>query len=193
MTIVSEPHEDFHQKKKLEFEALFENYGCPFDAWDSNTSKALLHLEYTNWLLEVADWSTLLTLTFRDPIAIDPALGKFNRLIQVLNRDLFGERYPRIVKHSYFSYVLCAEYQERDVLHFHVLIDRPFDYSLTHSLWNDWAGFAHTRKIVNSYSAIRYITKYATKEGDIRVYRAKKLYVPKQYPIWWKNSPVEII
>jgi hypothetical protein len=176
-----------------ELDDLFESCICPFDAWESKTARFVLLNEYVDWLMDLADWSTFLTLTFRDSIGDDGAYNKWRSLVQILNRDLFGNHYTRRVGHSYFSYILCAEYQTRDVLHFHVVIDRPVDYQLIHTLWNRWAGFAQTRKIVNKYSAVRYTVKYAIKEDDIKIYRAKAFYKPVQYPIWWKSIPEDTI
>ena len=172
---------------------LFINCDSPFDAWDSKIAKSVLYQEYVDWILSLADWSSFITLTFRDPIGYDPALNKFRYLVRVLNKELFGNHYTRIVKHSYFSYVLCAEYQTRDVLHYHLLIDRPVDYLLIHDTWEKIAGFAQTKRIVNRIAAVRYVIKYAIKENDIRVYVAKALFNPSQFPIWWKSVPEETI
>ncbi len=172
---------------------LFETCSCPFDAWDSKIARNILYAEYVDWILSVADWTTFATLTFRDPIGYDPALNRFRHLVRVLNQEIFGKRYKRIVGHSYFSYVVCAEYQIREAIHFHVLFDRPVNYALIHDLWGKWAGFAQTKIIVNEIAAVRYVVKYALKEGDIRVYQASKLYTPRQYPIWWKYRPEETI
>ena len=184
--------EDKKAIQKDQLDDLFENLDCPFDAWDSKIAGFVLLNEYADWVTDLADWTTFLTLTFRNSISYDAAFNKFRYLVQVLNRELFGKRYTRIVGHSYFSYVICGEYQERDVLHFHVLIDRPVDYLMIHSLWEKWAGFAQTKTIKNRYSAVRYSVKYAIKESDIKIFITKALYKPLQYPTWWKSSPVDI-
>ena len=188
-----EPTNNLPIDQHKQFDDLFENCECPFDAWDSKTASHLMITEYTDWLIRSADWSSFITLTFRDPIGYDPAYNKFRYLNQVLNRELFGKRYTRIVKHSYFSYILCAEYQCRDVLHFHLLVDRPVDFALIHNTWGNMAGFVQTKKIRNPFAAVRYAIKYVIKEGDIRIYQAKALYQPRQYPIWWKFTPEETI
>ena len=60
----------------------------------------------------------------------------------MLNEETFGKRYTNYVGHSYFSYVASIEYQKRDVIHFHMLIDRPVDFRAVHKYWNIIAGFA---------------------------------------------------
>lgn len=184
---------DRHQNNLQKLEYAFEYCDCPFDAWDTKTGQFVLKEEYTDWLIRLADWRTFITLTFRDQISADAGLRKVNLLIRRLNQELFGDRYTRIVGHSYFSYILCAEYQERDVLHYHWIVDRPVDFLLIHSLWNTWAGFAQTKQIRSQIAAISYSIKYAIKENDIKIYQAKQLYKPNQYPIWWKDLPEETI
>ena len=56
------------------------------------------------------------TLTFKDPIAPEPAFNIWWRLVRLLNEGSFGRHYTRIVGHAYFSYVLGIEYQRRDVV-----------------------------------------------------------------------------
>jgi len=172
-------------------ECDLEYFDHPSEWWESKNGRFTLYLEYSEWLTNLSDWSTFITLTFRNPIGYDPGLNKFKSLIQILNRDVFGKRYSRIVGHSYFSYILCPEYQQRDVLHFHALVYRPVNYQLIHDVWNNWAGFAQTKRIRNSNAAIRYANKYAIKDDDIYVYKTKRFYEPISYPKWWSNYPPE--
>jgi hypothetical protein len=69
-------------------------------------------------------------LTFRKETAPDVAKSKFKGLVKTLNQDVYGKRYTKKVGHSYFSYIQGIEYQRREVIHFHVLIDRPVNFEL---------------------------------------------------------------
>ena len=140
---------------------------------------------WTTWLLEIKDWKSFLTLTFRDEIPYDTAKKKFASLIRVLNQELFGKRYMNKVGGSYFSYVIGSEYQARGVIHFHVLIDRPVNFQKIQMYWNMIAGFALIGKIKNNKKAVDYIIKYAVKDGTIDQYIARKKVDPGQYPLWW--------
>lgn len=141
---------------------------------------------YVDWLTYAKEWTTFLTLTFRNETYPDIAFNRWRSLVRTLNTDLLGHRYVRKVKHSYFSYVLSREYQVRGVIHFHVLIDRPVDYALIHRTWSYMAGYAHASKVKTPSSVIAYALKYAVKSGDVEVYLTDKEYQPKQYPTWWR-------
>jgi len=143
--------------------------------------------EVAYWIESKADWKTFLTLTFRDiDKTPDQADKNFRWLIRVLNKEVFGKRYTRIVGHSYFSYMVATEYQKRGAIHLHVLIDRPVNYKLIHEFWNRYFGFAQTTIIRNKYSTCIYAIKYCVKDGDWRLYEASKLYKPTFHFEWWK-------
>lgn len=157
----------------------------PGDLWDRKILRGILHEETCTWITDLRAWSTFLTLTFKNDVPADVAIKKWRWLVRSLNEGVFGKHYTKIVKHSYFSYVLGIEYQSRNVIHFHVLIDQPINYARTHVLWNKLAGFAWTESITDRAKVVRYVTKYITKGGEILPYLAKKLYVPKYKPDWW--------
>jgi hypothetical protein len=142
-------------------------------------------------LLSRRKWSSFITLTFEDFIYPDIAHKKFDKLLMVLNKDGFGKHYTNYVGHSYFSYALATEYQKRDVLHYHLIVDRPINYELVHRFWESIAGYAKTQPIHNYDHAIKYISKYVTKGGDIEPFFAKKIFTPLIIPIWWieENNP----
>jgi len=145
---------------------------------------------WVDWVAKQKYWKHFLTLTFRDEINQANALSMWYRFVKLLNRRVFGSHYTRIVHHSYFSYVLGIERQTRGVLHFHVLIDRPIDYSFIHKIWNDWAGYAWIEKIeLEKYrDAVFYVSKYIIKGGELIPYFADPrttLMVPTVAPIWW--------
>lgn len=142
--------------------------------------------EVADWICNQATWTTFLTLTFRD-IDTTPEHGEkaFRWLVRVLNKELFGKRYTRIVDHSYFSYFIAQEYQRRGAIHYHVLIDRPVNYKMIHKFWGRYFGYAQTQVIRDVYSTAIYAVKYCLKENDYRLYKAKAYYKPDKLPEWW--------
>lgn len=146
------------------------------------------------WIRDLKRWRIYGTLTFKDPREVDVALRYWGRLIQVLNRDAFGEQYVRNVGHSYFSYVLATEYQRREALHFHFLADRPLNFDLIHSWWGAACGFAWLEPVKDQAACVGYISKYITKvDQALRIYESKKQRTPlikgpegNFYPHWWR-------
>ncbi len=167
------------------FNDVFENCECPFDAWETPAVKFELYSKYVDWVLSLADWTSFITLTFREDVSMETAVKRFRYLVRILNIETFGNNYTHIVHHSYFSYVLAAEYQQRNVLHFHVLIDRPINFKTIHSFWNMASGFAQTKIIADRIGTVRYVVKYATKKSDLSIYQAKAFYKPVELPSWW--------
>jgi hypothetical protein len=107
----------------------------------------------------------------------------------MLNTDLLGNNCKRIVKHSYFSYCVGIERQLRDVLHLHVITDRPLNFELLHRVWNAWSGWAWIDQINDRQGAAEYLTKYVLKGGEILtglvpqpVYKIKP---GRERPTWW--------
>jgi hypothetical protein len=130
-------------------------------------SSADLRRGWVDWILSrLPAPKCLVTLTFRDEVTKEKALWLWRLLVRRLNEDQLGKRYRKRVKHSYFGYVLVAEYQGRGVLHFHALIDSWIDYAKVHDLWNKWAGFAWIRPVRDTLGSARYVAKYVTKEGE---------------------------
>jgi len=173
---------------RQDFEELVDRFDHASDIWDSKIARKYLTEQNILWILSLADWKVSLTLTFRDEKPNDVAVAYFKRLVRELNKGVFGKKYTKIVNHSYFSYAYGTEYQRRDVIHFHVIIDKPVDFKKIHTLWNDWAGFAWTDIINSKYDCVRYIAKYNLKGGQVEVYRAKKDYLPRVLPSWWDED-----
>jgi hypothetical protein len=160
----------------------------PSDLWDGRVVRAQLFQDTAEWIYSLRPWSTFVTLTFKDEKPPDVANRLFKKLISVLNENTFGKKYTRKVGHSYFSYVQGIEYQKRDVIHFHMLIDRPVDFLRIHLFWNAWAGFVWTDVILDREKVVNYVSKYISKGGEINVYLAKKKCVPHQKPHWWNED-----
>jgi hypothetical protein len=167
---------------------LFDKFDDPSEAWNSKAMGKRLSKEWSEWIMTARNWRSFITLTFRNETYPDVAKKDFQFLVRSLNQEVFGKHYMNIVGPSYFSYVLGIEYQRRDVIHFHVLVDRPVNYEKIHNLWNYMAGFAHIKPIQNYSKAIEYVSKYASKSGELEPFFAKEIYTPKQLPIWWKEA-----
>jgi hypothetical protein len=169
---------------------VLQYFDHPSDAWDSREGKKIVRKNWSAWLSK-RKWLVFLTLTFREETSPEIALKLFEKLVQLLNKEVFGEHYTNYVGHSYFSYVVGIEYQKRGTIHFHVLIDRPVNFDSIHRLWNAWAGFAKPEIIQQNENAVNYVTKYAAKCGQMEPpYFAKKIYTPINIPSWWKEPEI---
>lgn len=152
---------------------------------DYSTNKNELREGWEIWVKGFADWKSFLTLTFRDIVTRDQSENQFRYLLQVLNRDLFGNHYTRIVGHSYFAYVSAWEHQKRGALHLHVLVDRPINFRLVHTVWNKMAGFAWIEPVKDLDTTVSYISKYVSKGGDLSVHKPLKVKEPAFKPMWY--------
>ena len=132
-----------------------------------------------------AQWQNFVTLTFRDIVTRDQAEHQFRYLIQVLNRDLFGKHYTRIVGHCYCSYVVGFESQKRGALHMHVLFDKPINFNLVHVVWNKMAGFAWIKPVDDVEAVSAYVAKYVSKGGDLSLYKPLQVKEPRFQPFWY--------
>ncbi len=163
----------------------------PSDAWESREGKNIVRKNWSEWLSK-RKWRVFLTLTFREETSPEIALKLFQKLVQILNEEVFGKHYTNYVGHSYFSYVVGIEFQKRGTIHFHVLIDRPVNFETINRLWNAWAGFAKPESIKQNENAVYYVTKYAAKCGQMEPpYFAKKIYTPGFLPPWWPELEEE--
>jgi hypothetical protein len=182
--------DEMESQKK--FEDLFLRFDDPSEAWDCKEARKLLAEANSGWLWSLRPWSIFITLTFKEEKPSDIAKALFKRLVRTLNQDVFGKHYSKKVGHSYFSYVLAIEYQRRDVIHFHVLIDRPVNFERIHILWNSWAGFVWTEIVKDQIDVVNYVCKYISKGGEIYPFLAKKEFIPAVLPYWWKTPNYEI-
>jgi len=172
---------------------LIGGYETPWEGWNSKQVKNAISLEYANFVSSLASWTTFITLTFEDEKTPDVANSLFKWWLRENNKFVFGDRYTRICGHSYFSYAVGMEYQTRDVVHFHLLIDKPINYSLTHHLWGERCGFAWIDgNLRNRQSVVDYVCKYVLKGGQVELYKAKHSYSPKVVPTWWKDNPIAL-
>jgi len=162
----------------------------PFDldahGLDLRRAAAAAGFDFYNSL---ADWSTMTTLTFRDPTGPDVALARLRGLIRCLNENLLGGHYTQKVKHSYFSYMVGIEYQVRDVIHFHCLVSRPIDFGLVHRWWNKTSGYAWIDQVRDRTASLEYLLKYVLKGGEVLTYRARNFTMPSSLP--WNPSKTQ--
>lgn len=165
---------------------IVNRYENPSAGWNSYQVRDLLRAQTENWVIGLANWKSFLSLTFRDEKTPDVAMSLFNWFIRENNKHAFGKHYTRKVGHSYFSYVLGLEYQTRDVVHFHALIDKPIDFSFVHKTWGERCGFAWIDgNIKSKAAAVQYVCKYCVKGGQIEAFVNKKNVIPDPLPAWW--------
>lgn len=149
--------------------------------------------EWALYVSSLSDWQAFFTLTFSEAdlyYSVSPQKAQFiwRRLVQALNRDLYGNHYTRIVGHSYFGYALAFERSKLGALHMHALVDRPTNWMLISSLWRKMAGIVKILPIYDRTGASRYLSKYVSKGGDINLYlpsdkvREKS---PPFFPLWY--------
>lgn len=159
------------------------------EGWRRIGAREILTDAWAEWVSSLCDWKSFITLTFERERFPDVAKSLFRWWVKVNNQYVFGKRYTRKVGHSYFSYLCGMEYQKREVVHFHVLVDKPIHYSVTHNAWGDRCGFAWIDgKLKDKQSVIDYVCKYVTKGGEIDIYQAKKDYAPAPMPTWWRDA-----
>lgn len=165
---------------------LVAGYDNPYEGWESLQVRELIRNETEEWIFGLADWKSMLSLTFKDERTPDVANSLFKWFVRENNKHLIGKHYSQKVGHSYFSYVLGMEYQTRDVVHFHALVDKPLDFSFVHRTWGGRCGFVWIDGNIRSRAqAVNYVCKYCVKGGQIEVYKAKGDYIPPKLPYWW--------
>jgi len=144
---------------------------------------------WVEWIVNAKEWRTFLTLTYRNEVSRETALRDWRFLVRCLNRDLLGKHYTQKVGHSYFSYVVALEYQQRGVLHFHGLVDKPLNFEKVHRVWNRINGFVWISQIKSRIGTVEYICKYLTKGGDLIPFYSNKNFDVKKFvdeiPAWY--------
>lgn len=128
---------------------------------------------------------TMVTLTFKDDRVVEEkAWGLYKKWIDAINIQVEGEHYKREWKHSYFGYVVAAEYQVREVIHYHALIDNWFPWEFASRYWWKWAGFIKIKPIKNIPGSIRYTMKYVMKSGNSPVF-----WIPRKR---WEKKVIDL-
>jgi hypothetical protein len=170
-------------------EEVMEKYVDPQEAWRSKSGREVIGQAYYDWIARLKDWTSFSTFTLSEPREPDVAVKYLTRLIQVLNKSLYGDHYTKLVGHSYFNYVYGMEKQTRDVVHFHMLSDKPIDYALIHRWWGFAMGFAYIKKIESIEDCVQYVVKYVMKSGSdslsLFLEANPKGKLPLVVPSWW--------
>lgn len=154
---------------------------------DTTVEKLELSSCWATYTKDFAPWKSFLTLTFREIVTRDQAEHMWRFLVQVMNQELYGNHYVRIVGHSYFSYVAGFEYQKRGALHMHVLVDQPIHFSFVHSIWNKMAGWAWIEPVTDLEKAVNYVSKYVVKDGELVVWKQRNFKLPSFVPLWFSG------
>lgn len=177
------------QNPRATLEDVLRSADTASEGWRGNAARGILSDAWADWAGGLCNWKSFITLTFERERFPDVAKSLFRWWVRINNEYVFGKRYTRKVGHSYFSYMCGMEYQKREVVHFHVLVDKPIHYAITHNAWGDRCGFAWIDgKLKDKQSVIDYVCKYVTKGGEVDIYQAKKDYSPSPMPTWWRDS-----
>jgi hypothetical protein len=145
---------------------------------------------WSDYVFEFANWKNFVTLTFEKEYSRETVWQYWRTLVQMLNSDLYGHHYTRLVGHSYFSYCLAFEKQERGAYHLHALVAGRLNFKMIHDFWGHIAGFAWISVINNKLGCARYVSKYVIKDGDIVLYRPPsglEIKPPAFLPMWYRT------
>lgn len=139
--------------------------------------------------LATFNWVSFVTLTFgteNHDVTKEGAWARFRSLWQRMNSDLYGNHYTRIVGHGYCGYALSFERTTKGVWHMHVLFDDRINYNLVHRTWQHIAGWAWIEP-ANS-DAPRYLCKYISKGGEVKLYLPRERKLPSFRPLWFSEG-----
>ena len=150
---------------------------------------------YGGFITGLADWQTFITFTTREKDRVHRVTRSemefcIRRWIQILNADLFGKNYTRAVHHSYFAYAIGFEGKPWGLEHAHGVIAGRINYQLAIRVWSKMMGYIKIEKIERAdlEARVTYVCKYATKEGDVMLYRPDKPKEPSFKPAWYQAS-----
>jgi hypothetical protein len=112
------------------------------------------------------------TLTFETNVHPEEAFKKWRRFTNDLNREIYGRHWTKR-PNAGVHWVVAVERQKRGVVHLHAMLGdhRNLDLLARRLTWMDrWhaiAGYARIESIKSDEAAIRYVTKYVIKDGEI--------------------------
>ena len=112
------------------------------------------------------------TFTFKSNVHPEAALKRWRFFTNQLNRSLYGRRWQK-KEHGGIYWILGIEFQKRGVIHFHALMGAVDDLNkrarrlFWMDYWQELAGFARIEAIRSNEAALRYVTKYVIKDGEI--------------------------
>lgn len=113
------------------------------------------------------DWEWFCTLTFREAVHPEAAAQRFDGFAARMNRVVYGR--PWYQHGLGVQWVRALEYQRRGVPHFHaVLAGAPGLHRTTwEQAWDALAGYARIEPIRQPAAALRYLTKYVRRGGEL--------------------------
>jgi len=154
---------------------------------DPDPQRAALVEQWAQWINDFAAWRSFITLTVANEkwCSKEGAQKRWRTLLQVLNNDLYGKHYVKIVGHSYFAYAVGYEFTSAGVVHLHALVDRPVNFALIHSVWNAMSGWAYIKPVTDIRGIAEYIVKYVVKRQDLDLWKPKKIKPPRFIPLWF--------
>jgi len=151
----------------------------------------ILRDQWAAYVASFSTWTAFYTLTFSDQdrthdVTLTECNFLWRRLVQLMNRNLYGNNYTRIVGHCYFDYALAFEYQKRGALHMHALVSGRTHWEFVNRVWRHMAGIVKIVPVDDSYKTAKYLCKYITKGGDVILHRAKRpIKEPSFKPLWY--------
>lgn len=142
--------------------------------WDTTEKGLRLINAYGDFIRSLEPFSWYAHLTFTTDVHPEEANKCFHRWVRKLNEKVICRRY-REKKIPGIAWVRALEYQKRDVIHFHCLLEHPemdkVRYKRAYELW--YQSGVRTGKInrIGKYNeelgACGYLSKYISKNGEI--------------------------
>jgi len=145
----------------------------------SNSRHDTLFEAWVKFIERFLPYYWFVTLTFKDDIPNSTANRIVARYMRGINEDLYGRRFRN--KGLGLPYILARERQKRGTPHFHLLVGGDCWKLLRKKykqLWEGYDeetetitryGFARIEKYNRKKGAMRYVSKYVLKGGEIDV------------------------
>lgn len=110
--------------------------------------------------------------TFADNVHPEQGDRRFRRFLRVVNEAVFGRRFRERGQGTWA--IRATEYQARGVLHYHAIMGGGVRQLRRHSYRDEWeregGGFCRIFPYDREQGAVRYVTKYAVKGGEIDLF-----------------------
>ena len=136
-----------------------------------NHPKVRLRESWINFL-SIYEWDWFGTLTFEKDVHPEKGSKLYKKLINDLNRSLYGRRWMNMPHEGVF-WVRSSEFQKRGSLHYHFLMGSEVNLNTRSrrlywmDYWKKIAGFARIEDVGKREAALSYVTKYVVKDGEI--------------------------
>jgi hypothetical protein len=108
------------------------------------------------WLLGLAHWQTVCTLTFESLVGPEVAERTVKRWLQRVAPGVLA--------------VVAYERQQRGAVHAHVLVACCLDLVSAEGLWNQMAGFCRLEYIRSEECVVTYALKHCVKGLEVEIY-----------------------